>query len=59
MLSGASYNTVTNELAVTFANGKTYVYVDVDRRVWDELIGASSAGKYFNLIKKDLKVKPE
>lgn len=57
MLAGASYNTSTKELAVTFQNGKTYTYEDVDRVIWDCLIGAKSAGAYFNSIKKDLKVK--
>lgn len=57
MLSSCSYNDETEELTVTFQNGNDYTYEDVDRRIYDELTNAQSAGKYFNLIKKDLKVK--
>lgn len=57
MLKDASYNDETEELTVTFTNGKSYTYIDVPRRTYDELINARSAGKYFNLIKKDLKQK--
>lgn len=57
MLANAVYNTETKELTVTFANGKSYTYEDVDREIWNALIGAKSAGAYFNSIKKDLKVK--
>ena len=57
MLLMASYNSDTNELTVTFTNGKPYTYVDVPRSIWDELIIAKSAGAYFNSIKKGLKVK--
>jgi hypothetical protein len=57
MLDHCSYDTDTDELTVVFVGGKSYTYQDVDRRIYDELTGAKSAGKYFNLIKKDLKVK--
>ena len=57
MLSDCSYNTETNELTVTFTNGKSYTYVDVDKAIYDGLISAQSAGKFFSMIKKDLKVK--
>jgi len=59
MLSNISYDTNNNEMSVTFTNGKIYTYVDVDRRIYDELICAKSAGKYFNLIKSNLKVKKQ
>lgn len=57
MLSNVSYDTTNYEMAVTFTNGKTYTYINVDRRIYDELIDAKSAGKYFNNIKKELKQK--
>lgn len=57
MLSSVSYDTETKELTVTFANGKQYIYEDADLSIYDNLISAQSAGKYFNSIKKDLKVK--
>ncbi len=57
MLSNASYDIGTCELTITFINGKSYTYYEVDRRTWDELIGAKSAGKYFNLVKSNLELK--
>lgn len=57
MLSSCSYDDESEVLSVTFTNGKIYYYQDVSRRTYDELIEARSAGKYFNLIKKDLKQK--
>jgi hypothetical protein len=57
MLTGCSYDDETRELTVTFSNSKNYVYEDVDKSIYDELIGAESAGKYFNSVKAMLKVK--
>lgn len=57
MLSSVSYDTETNEMTVTFNNGRSYIYEDVDRIIYESLISAKSAGAYFNSIKKDLKVK--
>lgn len=57
MLSNASYDTETKELTITFHNGKSYVYEDVDKLSWELLTSAKSAGAYFNSIKKELKVK--
>ena len=57
MLSSVSYDTEENEMTVTFNNGRSYVYEDVDRNIYENLISAKSAGAYFNSIKKDLKVK--
>ena len=59
MLSDCSYNDETEELTVTFTSGKSYTYIDVPRRTYDELIEAKSAGKYFNNAKSSLKVKQE
>lgn len=54
MLSSCEYDTVAKEFTVTFSNGKDYVYVDVDRQTYDDLINATSAGKFFNSIKSGL-----
>lgn len=59
MLSDCSYNDETEELTVTFTSGKSYTYTDVIKSVYDELINAKSAGKHFNSIKGQLKVKQE
>lgn len=59
MLSACEFDDETKELTVTFANGKDYVYEDVDMATYDNLINATSAGKYFNSIKSGLKVKVE
>ena len=57
MLASAEYDTDTKEMAVTFTNGKQYVYVDVDQSVYLDLVMAPSAGRYFNSIKAGLKQK--
>lgn len=57
MLSGCSYDDEKKELTVTFSNSKNYVYEDVDKSIYDALISAESAGKYFNSVKAYLKVK--
>ena len=57
MLNSAEYNEESKELIVTFSNGKDYVYEDVDKGTFDYLIDATSAGKYFNSIKGNLKIK--
>ena len=54
MLASCEYNTTERELTVTFSNGKDYVYVDVDKQIYDDLIDAPSAGKHFNSIKAGL-----
>lgn len=57
MLRSCSYDDETNEMSVTFSNGREYIYEDVDPAIYRMLISAESAGRYFNSIKKDLKVK--
>lgn len=54
MLASCEYDTVTKELIVTFTNGKDYIYVDVDKQTYEDLINAPSAGKFFNGIKSSL-----
>lgn len=57
MLSACEYDDETKELIVTFSNGKDYTYEDVDKGTYDNLINATSAGKYFNSVKNSLKIK--
>jgi hypothetical protein len=57
MLSSCEYNEENKELTVTFSNGKDYIYEDVDKSIYDSLITAESAGKHFNSIKGQLKIK--
>lgn len=57
MLSDCSYDDDAKELTVTFSNGRSYVYEDVDKSIYDALTNAKSAGQYFNSVKAHLKVK--
>ena len=59
MLSACEFDDETKELTVTFANGKDYVYEDVDMATYDNLINATSAGKYFNSVKQNFKIKKD
>lgn len=42
------YNSNTKILTVGFNNGQKYDYYEVPRGVFDEFMGANSAGKYYN-----------
>ncbi len=57
MLANCEYDDATQELDVMFLNGKHYIYVDVPKSTYEDLINAKSAGHYFNSIKRDLKIK--
>ena len=57
MLSECSYDDENNEMTIVFSNGRSYIYEDVDAEIYKRLVSAESAGRYFNSIKKDLKVK--
>jgi hypothetical protein len=48
-LSYVGYENDTNELYITFKNGTTYKYENVPIHVFNELINATSVGKYFTL----------
>lgn len=54
MLANCEYDSKESELTVTFKNGRSYVYKEVDKSVYDDLINAPSAGRYFNSIKTSL-----
>ena len=57
MLSNCSYDDITQELTVTFTNGRSYTYEAVSINTYQDLTNAASAGKYFNQIKNNLKAK--
>lgn len=57
MLASCEWNSIDDELTVTFKNGRSYTYVDISKDTYDALVNATSAGRYFNSIKKDLKQK--
>ncbi len=44
---GGSYDEATQELDLTFSNGRTYTLHNVPKTVVDELQEAPSAGNYF------------
>jgi hypothetical protein len=47
MLSSVAYDEIENEMIVEFANGDEYKYKKVPMEVFDAMISAPSAGKYF------------
>jgi hypothetical protein len=47
-LKGASYDTSTKKLSVTFGSGAIYEYDDVPHETFSALNLAESQGKYFN-----------
>jgi hypothetical protein len=54
MIQSCSYDNETKELTVTFKNGKDYVYVDVDKSIFDAMEATTSVGRYFNSVKQSL-----
>lgn len=46
-ISAIGYNPEQKTLAVEFKSGGTYHYTNVDKSVYDDLIGAKSIGKHF------------
>ncbi|MCK5601397.1 KTSC domain-containing protein [Candidatus Pacearchaeota archaeon] len=47
-LSQVGYDAETQTLGIVFKSGVLYHYENVPQEVFDELIEASSAGRYFN-----------
>jgi len=48
-LTRVAYDDDIRELTVTFVKGTMYKYFNVPYYVFDELVSASSAGRYFNM----------
>lgn len=56
-LNSAEYDAIDKILTVTFNSGSSYRYADVPKEVYQELIEAKSAGKFFQAyIKGQYKV---
>lgn len=50
MIKNAGYDPETQRLEVEFvATGNVYVYKNIPQEVFDGLMAAESAGRYFNL----------
>lgn len=47
-LSQVGYDSETSKLHVAFIGGTVYIYSDVPRNIYEEIIVAPSAGKYFH-----------
>ena len=54
-LVGVDYDPATRELRVTFQSGRTYTYEGVTEDEYAGLLGAGSAGRYFNDVIKAAK----
>ncbi len=48
VIHSASYDEETEELTVRLRTGRTYIYREVEERVYDELCAAESVGRYYN-----------
>jgi hypothetical protein len=48
LISEATYNAQTSTMTITLQNGKVYSYSKVPESTYRGLIGASSAGQFFN-----------
>jgi hypothetical protein len=48
-IAGASYDVDTQELAVKFKSGATYIYENLGQDTADAFEQADSAGKYFDV----------
>lgn len=48
MITKIAYDESEKLLTLTFASGGAYVYKDVPKEVFDSLLAAESAGKYFH-----------
>lgn len=47
-IAGAGYDAETRVLTVRFHSGLAYQYENVPENIYDELVSAPSAGRYFN-----------
>ncbi len=46
------YHEPSRECFVKFTDGTVYVYEDVPKEVWDDLVHAGSKGRYVNIVLK-------
>jgi hypothetical protein len=52
-IAAVGYNVIHRTLEIEFRSGEAYEYSQVPSYVYDELIGASSAGQYFSRYIRD------
>ena len=52
LLESVKYRSKTENLNITFHNGKTYRYFDVPKSVYEGLLKDDSKGAYFNEVIK-------
>lgn len=52
-VAGAAYDEETRTLTVKFHSGSSYTYQNVPESIYQGLLDADSAGKYFNAHIKD------
>ena len=52
-LATIGYDTKTQTLEVEFHGGRVYQYYGVPENMFDEVMRAASAGKFFNIYIKD------
>ena len=48
-----TYDDATHALAIGFANGRTYRYLDVPKTEYEKLLEAESKGSFFNARIRD------
>jgi hypothetical protein len=48
MIRFLSYDARERALQIIFTSGKTYIYLDVPRKVYDAFLKADSKGEFFN-----------
>lgn len=53
-ITRVEYDTDSQELLVTFPDGRTYSHVGVPQDVYDGLVSASSAGRYYHAVIKGI-----
>jgi hypothetical protein len=53
-LAAASYDDEAKTLELEFTSGRSYLYSQVPPEVFDDLVAAPSAGKFFNDFIKDI-----
>lgn len=53
-LDYATYDPESKELIIEFTNGRCYKYENVPHNVYDALVAAKSAGRFFNKSIRDV-----
>ena len=53
-IASADWDKDSQELTVTFQNGRDYTFYDVPEDVYQGLVNAASPGQYFNAVIKNV-----